>query len=92
MTPPDERHDGTRIVVDVRPVSGATEYRVYVSAYPDGAGAEAMAKGAEPELLVTKLRPEVPLYFFATYVDDDKHESRPSPPRRVLLKDEFPMK
>jgi len=92
VAPPEERYDGTRIVVGVRPVSGATEYRVYVSAYADGAGAEVMAKAAEPELLVTKLRPEVPLFLFATSLDADKRESLPSPARRVLLKDEFPMK
>jgi len=92
VAPPEERHDGTRIMVGVRPVSGAVEYRVYVSAYADGAGAEMMAQGEEPELLVTKLRPEVPLYLFATYLDAERRESPPSPARRVLLKDEFPMK
>ncbi len=92
VAPPDERYDGTRIVIRIRPVPDAKEYRVYVSAYADGAGAEVMAKGPEPELLVTKLRPEVPLFFFATCVDAENRESPPSPARRVLLKDEFPMK
>ena len=84
--------DGTRVVVTIKPVAGAKEYRVYVSAYADGAGAQVMAKGAEPEILVTRLGPELPLHLFASYMDADGKESKPSPGRRIVLKDEFPMK
>ena len=92
VAPPDQYYDGTRVVVTLKPVPDAKEYRIYVAAYPSGAGAQVLAKGAEPELLVTRLRPEVPLTLFATWLDSRKQESRPSAPRRVLLKDDFPMK
>jgi len=92
VAPPDQYYDGTRINVAIKPVAGAKEYRVYVAAYESGAGAQVMAKGPKPELLVTRLRPEVPLHLFATYLNAKNKESKPSPPRRILLKDDFPMK
>lgn len=92
LAPPAQYYDGTRIVVTIKPIKGATEYRVYVSAYEDGAGARVMAKGAEPELLVRGFRPELPLYLFVTYLDEKGKESKPSPARRILLRDDFPMK
>ena len=92
VAPPAVQYDGTRVVVSIAPVAGAAEYRVYVAAYEDGRGAKTMASGSEPELLVRKLRPEVPLYLFVTYLDADKAQSKPSAARRVLLRDEFPMK
>ena len=92
VAPPDQYYDGTRVVVTLKPVAGAKEYRIYVAAYPSGAGAQVMAKGPEPELLVTRLRPEVPLWLFATCVDAQGKESKPSAASRILLKDDFPMK
>ena len=92
VAPPDQFYDGTRVNVSLKPVEGAKEYRVYVAAYEGGAGAQMMAKGDKPELLVTRLRPEFPLYLFATWLDQNNKESKPSAGRRILLKDEFPMK
>jgi hypothetical protein len=92
VEPPDQYYDGTRLEVTLKGVEGATEYRVYVAAYETGSGAQQMAKSAETKLTVTRLRPEFPLYLFITYVDKDEKESKPSAPRRILLKDDFPMK
>jgi len=92
VAPPDQYYDGTRVNVTLKPVAGAKEYRVYVAAYESGAGAKVLAKGDKPELLVGGLRPEFPLFLFATCLDDKGKESKPSVPRRILLKDEFPMK
>ena len=92
IAPPDQQYDGTRVNVTIAPVEGAKEYRVYVAAYENGSGAQALAKGAEPEMLVTRLRPEFPLYLFATYLDKDGKESKPSEVKRIFLKDDFPMK
>jgi len=92
VAPPAVQYDGTRVVVTIQPVEGAAEYRVYVAAYEDGRGSKVLASGTEPEILVKSLRPEVPLYLFVTTVDQDKKESKPSAARRVVLKDEFPMK
>lgn len=87
--PPQHFFDGTRTHVAIEPVSGAKEYQVWVSAYADGRGALAMLKTTETEPLVQRLRPNVPLYLFATYTDADGKQSKPSAVSEVLLKDEF---
>jgi len=92
VAPPAERYDGTRVQVTLKPVPGAQKYRIYVSAYPDGRGAVKMAESAEPKVLVRRLRPDYPLYLVATYINQDRKESKPSAARRILLKDDFPMK
>jgi hypothetical protein len=92
VAPPDQYYDGTRVVVTLKPVAGAKEYRIWVAAYESGAGAKLMAKGDKPEILVNGLRPEFPLFLFATCLDEKGKESKPSAPKRILLKDDFPMK
>jgi hypothetical protein len=92
VAPPEHGYDGTRVDVTLDPVSGAKEYRVYVSAYESGAGAKPMAKGAQPLVPVAGLRAEVPLWIFATSVDAQGRESKPTAAKRLLLKDDFPMK
>lgn len=92
VTPPDHGYDGTRVEVTIQPVEGAKEYRVYVAAHANGALAQQLVKDDKPQMLVTGLRPEFPLYLFATYMDKDGKESKPSDARRILLKDDFPMK
>lgn len=99
INPPEHQYDGTRVEVSLEPVADAKEYRVYVSAYENGAGAQSLgtltaqkSSSAAPVVLVSRLRPETPLYLFATYVDSANKESKPTAIRRVLLKDDFPMK
>jgi len=92
LYPPDQRYAGTQIHVAIKPVAGAKEYQVWVSAYPDGRGAQALAKGAGTEPLVSRLKPNFPLYFFVTYTDAEDKASKPSAVRKTMLKDEFPMK
>jgi hypothetical protein len=92
VAPPDQYYDGTRVVVTLKPVAGAKEYRIYVAAYESGAGAKVMAKSDKPELLVGGLRPQFPLFLFAACLDEKGKESKPSAPKRILLKDDFPMK
>ncbi|MFP4027176.1 MAG: hypothetical protein ACLFWL_05240 [Candidatus Brocadiia bacterium] len=92
LYPPEERHDGTRVHVSIEPVGGAKQYQVWVSAYPDGRGAQILARTKDTEPLVRRLRPSVPFYFFVTYKDADGKTSKPSPARKTVLKDEFPMK
>ena len=82
----------------VKQVPSAKQYKVWVSAYPDGKGAKAMATldapagGAAPELAIRGLKPSQKFYFYATYIDADGKESKPSKVRETVLKDEFPMK
>ena len=92
LYPPEQGYDGTRVYVSIKPVEGAKEYQVWVSAYPDGRGAKALAKGPGPEILVRGLKPSFPLHFYATYTDAEGKASKPSQPRRIVLRDEFPMK
>ncbi len=51
-----------------------------------------MGQAAKPAVPVTGLQPGVDLYLFATAVDVRTNESCASPPRKVRLRDEFPMK
>ena len=89
---PEQYFDGTRVHVSIKPVEGATQYQVWLSVYPDGRGAASLKKSEELEPLITRLKPDFPLYFFVTYTDADGKASKPSAARRVVLKDEFPMK
>lgn len=86
---------GDRIYVQVKPVEGAESYKVYVSAYEDGTCAKAMGKAVQDKpdtIFIRGLQPAIPMYFFATYVDKNKKESKPSKVRKTVLKDEFPFK
>lgn len=89
---PEKGYDGTQIMVDIEPVADVRQYNVYVSAYEDGTGAMPMGNATEPPILVRRLRPEFPLYFFVTYTDQKRQESKPSEVKRLLLKDDFPNK
>ncbi|MBI2193487.1 MAG: hypothetical protein HYU36_16040 [Planctomycetes bacterium] len=91
LYPPEHQHDGTRVHVAFRPVEGAKEYQVWVSAYPDGRGAIVQVKGQQTEPLVSGLKASFPLYFVVTYTDAEGKQSKPSRSVRTLLKDEFPM-
>ena len=92
LYPPQQYFDGTRVHVSIEPVKGATEYQVWLSAHSDGRGAIAIKKGEDSEPLITRLKPDFPLFFFVTYTDADGKPSKPSAVRKVVLKDEFPMK
>jgi len=105
MYPPDQNNNGRRLFVEVEPVPSATRYLGYVSAYPDGRGAQPlgadeagnpryawMLKGHPNKLFFDGLQPARPMYLFVTTKDKDGHESKPSAIREVVLKDEFPFK
>ncbi|MCG3150058.1 MAG: hypothetical protein PCFJNLEI_03525 [Verrucomicrobiae bacterium] len=105
LSPTDEpQYEGNRLLIDITPVEGATSYKGYVAVYSDGRGAlplgvdknskhrrVALIKSPN-QLLFDGLKPATPLYFFVTYVDANGKESKPSPIRQVVLKDEFPFK
>ncbi len=94
--PPDVNASGNQVYVKVKPVEGAQKYTIYVSAYPDGTGAQPTPiKAPEQDasvIFVKGLQPSISMYFFATYTDKDGKESLPSPARKTVLKDEFPFK
>ena len=103
--PPDQENNGRRLFLEVRPVAGARRYRGYISAYPDGRGAQALAvdekanhpyagslKGHPNKLYFDGLRPDRPMFLFVTTIDKDGRESKLSVIRQVVLKDEFPFK
>lgn len=90
---PEQFNDGTRIHVAITPVAGVKEYQVWVSAYEDGRGAMPMGKpSADPNPLVNRLRPGMPLHFFVTYTDATDKTSKPSAVATTTLKDEFVQK
>ena len=90
---PDTWYDGTQIMVEISDADvEVSAYNIYVSAYEDGTGASRLASGPEPTQLVRRLRAEFPLYFFATYTNMRRQESKPSEVQRLLLEDDFPNK
>ncbi|MFW6038942.1 MAG: hypothetical protein ACOC9P_00515, partial [bacterium] len=102
--PPDQFNNGRRLYVEVEPVEQAERYLGYVSAYPDGRGAKRVGIDAKSShrhaqrflqdtpnrIWFNGLVPDRPMYLFVTCLDADGNESRPSPIREVVLKDEFP--
>ncbi len=92
LYPPDQRIDGTRLYVSIKPVEGAKEYQVWVAAYADGRGAQVLARSTGTEVNLRGLKPDFPLYFFVTYTDAQGKMSKPSTVRKTVLRDEFPMK
>lgn len=93
--PPDVMDSGDQVYVRVKPVDGAQKYQVYVSAMEDGTGARLAPAKVENDLsllFVRGLQPAIPMYFFATYLDKDGKESKPSKVRKTVLRDEFPFK
>lgn len=95
LYPPEQRRAGTTLYVEIQPVDGAKSYRVYVSTEADGLGSKEMGRASSEEPNVVKisgLQPNIPMYIFATYLDAESKESKPSKARRTVLKDEFPMK
>ncbi|MDQ3624841.1 MAG: hypothetical protein M3463_20560 [Verrucomicrobiota bacterium] len=96
---PDWGYDGTRCHVHFSEARDATEYQVWVSAYPDGRGAVQMARLKNSGGLVTKLRPAVKLYLWVTYSTEPAKgrkaaiaASKPSNRLQVELVDAFSQK
>ncbi len=94
MYPPEQRNAGRSVFVKVAPVKDAKKYNIYVGASADGRGAKVLeTMGASQEADdVRNLQPNIPMYFWVTYIDKDGKESKPSPVRKTILADEFPMK
>ncbi|MHB0936062.1 MAG: hypothetical protein ACYC6A_06690 [Armatimonadota bacterium] len=94
--PPEVMASGDQVYIKIKPVEGAQKYTVYVSAYEDGTGAMPAAGKVDEQdpslIFVSKLQPAIPMYFFVTCTDKDGKESKPSPARKTVLKDEFPFK
>ncbi len=89
----DEPHhwaDGRRMIIRF-PAQPDTTYRLYLSLYEDGRGAELISNprtGVKDDDLVHGLKPNTPLYLFLTAVKDGK-ESKPSPAYRLVTRDNF---
>ena len=66
VTMPDWGYDGTRCHVHFTEQAGATEYQVWVAAYPDGRGAVKIGTMKKSGGLVNNLRPAMKLYLWVT--------------------------
>lgn len=90
LEPPIERNDGTTVHVHFKPVAGAKNHFIWVSAHADGRGAVNMTPaGAKDGVLVRWLRPAVPFHFWVTYEDQKGQPSKPSRVASRTLVDEF---
>lgn len=89
---PDWGYDGTRCHVHFDHREGAVEYQVWVSAYPDGSGAQAMARMKKSGGLLQGLRPATKFYLWVTYKGEDERQSKPSNRLEIELVDAFAQK
>jgi hypothetical protein len=90
LEPPLERNDGTAVHVRFTEVPGAKMHFVWASAHADGRAAVNLTPGgAKSGVLVTGLRPALPLYFWVTYQDAQGKPSKPSAAATVTLVDTF---
>lgn len=85
---PPHFNDGRRMTIHFAAQPGLT-YKLYLSLYEDGRGAEVIAPNAKDNDVVTGMRPDVPLYLFLTATGADKKESKPSPAARLITRDNF---
>ncbi|NQU10025.1 hypothetical protein HQ590_04495 [bacterium] len=85
---PHHFNDGRRMVIRFDAAAGLT-YKLYLSLYKDGRGADLLRAGVKPGDTVVGFRPELPLYLFLTAVGQDKQESKPSAPYHLITKDNF---
>jgi hypothetical protein len=93
IAPPERSYDGSRCHVFFDPVPGAKSYDVWVSTHRDGRGAICLGQAwTQPGQLLSGLPAKTELFLFVTYTDKDGKASKPSPARRLLLKDDFPFK
>lgn len=88
FTEPGHFNDGRRMVIHFTAAPNLT-YNLYLSLYPDGRGAELLARGVKDNQEITGLRPEVPQYLFLTAVDEKKQESKPSAAYNLITHDNF---
>jgi len=94
---PDWGYDGTRCHVQFTEKAGAAAYQVWVSAYPDGRGAVALASMPKSGGLVGGLRPARKFYLWVTYntaapAGKPAKASKPSNRFDIELIDAFGMK
>jgi hypothetical protein len=88
FTEPGTFNDGRRMVIHFNEEQGKT-YKLYVSRYADGRGADLLNANVKDEQIVTGFRPETEMFLFLTSVGADKKESKPSVPQRLVTHDNF---
>jgi hypothetical protein len=90
VKPPDWGYDGTTCLVNFTETPEATQYQVWLAAYPDGRGAIplpwTMTKSGGQ---IYWLRPAVKLYLWVTYKTKDNAVSKPSNRLEIELVDAF---
>jgi hypothetical protein len=64
-------------------------YKLYLSLYPDGRGAELLKAGVKDNQLIRGFKPETPMYLYLTAIGSDKKESKPSKPYKLVTHDKF---
>lgn len=86
---PAQAADGRRMHIDFDAAPEAT-YRLYVSKYPDGRGADLVASRLQPGGLVSGLRPDVQMYLFLVATLPNKAgDSKPSAAFPLVTRDNF---
>jgi hypothetical protein len=85
---PHQWRDGRQMVVRFEEAPG-TRYRLYLSRYPDGRGAELFADHVKDGQTVAGFRPEIPVHLFLTATGADQKESRPSKGFPLITHDHF---
>jgi hypothetical protein len=84
---PVQFNDGRRMIIHFKQQPGAI-YKLYISTYPDGRGAEVLDAIAKDGKEIRGFQPGLPTYLFLTQTVDKK-ESKPSPAFKLITEDKF---
>lgn len=74
-------------------MAGIRQFNIYVAADLEGRGSKVMTTiRPEEEGIddVRGLQPNIAMYLWASYIDADGQESKPSPVRKTILANKFP--
>lgn len=81
-------NDGRRMVIRLDEQEGM-RYRLYLSRFADGRGADPLRGFYKDKDIVRGLRPGVKMYLFLTAVDANNNESKPSKAYELMTEDKF---
>ncbi len=85
---PVQFNDGRQMIIHFKE-EPATVYKLYVSTFQDGRGAEILDPAVKDGKSVRGFQPGLPLYLFLTQTGADKIESKPSAPFKLITEDKF---
>ncbi len=85
---PVQFNDGRRMIIHFKEEPAVT-YKLYISTFQDGRGAELFDGAVKDSKTVVGFQPGLPVYLFLTQTGADKVESKPSAAFKLVTEDKF---